>query len=199
MKLLSLLNTQVAKCWSRFESFLDVIYSFGVGNDDTSAENTDSIGMEFLMSVNFMEKACDFMLGKKSPLCAIGEKRFEMGGSYTQPNFTPIVKLLSKIMTDSDLLARYPLNDLEKKLFLHADLLKVMLGSNAGGKQFGNCLASMCRDNVKMSRKVAKVFLKSISSATYENVKSYLTALKPFMRLEDSLRQQRLEWVFGIS
>lgn len=50
-----------------------------------------------------------------------------------------------------------------------------------------------------MSRKVAKVFLKSISSATYENVKSYLTALKPFMRLEDSLRQQRLEWVFGIS
>lgn len=136
MKLLSLLNTQVAKCWSRFEGFLDVIYSFGVGSEDTSAENSaaDSIGMEFLMSVNFMEKACDFMLGKKSPLCALGEKRIEMGGSFTQPNFTPIVKLLSKIMTDPNLLARYPLNESEQKLFLHADLLKVMLGSNAGGK-----------------------------------------------------------------
>jgi hypothetical protein len=31
MKMLSLLNTQVAKCWSRFESFFDILYSFGVG------------------------------------------------------------------------------------------------------------------------------------------------------------------------
>lgn len=80
MKMLSLLNTQVAKCWSRFEGFLDVLYCFGTGLEENSiavtAENIkdgasvqeDTIGMEFLMSVKFMEKACDFMLGKKSPL-----------------------------------------------------------------------------------------------------------------------------------
>lgn len=151
------------------------------------------------MSVNFVERACDFMLGKKSPLCLPGEKRIEMGGSFSQPNFSSLIRLLTRILTDQTLLQKYPLNENERKMFLFADLLKVMLSSQSAGKQFGQCLAAMCVDNIKMSKKVAKVFLKQISTSNYENVKSYLTALKPFVRLNDSLRQQRLEWVFGVS
>lgn len=201
MKLLSLLNTQVAKSWSRFENYLDLLYSFGLGliDEKDQSQPSNNIGMEFLMSIHFVEKACDFMLGKKSPLSLLGEKRFEMGGSFTQPNFTPLIKLLTRILTDPALLERHPLNDNEKAMFLHSDMLKVMLGSAVGGKHFGICLANMCKDHLKMSRKVAKVFLKAINNANYENVKSYLTALKPFVRLDDSLRPQRLEWIFGIS
>jgi hypothetical protein len=122
-----------------------------------------------------------------------------MGGYYTQPNFSPLIKLLTKIMTDQELLAEFPLNNSEKTLFLHADLLKVMLGSVGSGKQFGQCLASMCRDSLKITKKVAKVFLKSISNANYETVKNYLTALKPFALLNDSIKAIRLEWIFGFS
>ena len=120
MKSLSLLNTQVAKNWSRFDSFLEILYTFGCGPDkenDSSAgkitengaevivyptkpEKADTLGLEFLMKVSFVEKACDFMLGKKSPLCAPGEKRAEMSGSFSSPNFTPLIKLLTKILTD---------------------------------------------------------------------------------------------------
>jgi hypothetical protein len=103
------------------------------------------------------------MLGKKSPLCGPGEKRVEMGGSFSSPNFTQIIKLLTKILTNTDLLAKYPLSDIEKKMFLNAELLKVMLSSQSGGKQFGECLANMCRDNLKLSQKVSKVFIKSIN------------------------------------
>jgi hypothetical protein len=50
------------------------------------------------------------------------------------------------------LLDKYPLTDLEKKIFLNGELLKVMLSSSSGGKQFGECLANMCRDNLKLSK-----------------------------------------------
>ena len=135
------------------------------------------------MSVKFVERACDFMLGKKSPLCQPGEKRQEMGGSFSSPNLTMLIKLLTKILTNNELITSYPLSDVEKKMFLNADLLKVMLSSNTGGKQFGECLANMCRDNEKMSQKVSKVFIKAINNSNFDNVKNYLSALKPFLRM----------------
>ncbi len=151
------------------------------------------------MSVNFVEKACDFMLGKKSPLCGPGEKRIEMGGSFTQPNFSALIKLLTSILTNESLIEKYPLSDIEKKMFLNADLLKTLLSSQTGGKQFGFCLANMCRDNIKISQKVSKVFVKAINNSNFDTIKSYLTALKPFLKMQDSLKSQRLEWVFGFS
>lgn len=57
----------------------------------------------------------------------------------------------------------------------------------------------MCKDNYKLSKKVSKVFIKSINNSNYENVRNYLTALKPFVMIEDSLKAMKLEWVFGVS
>jgi len=144
MKCLSLLNTQVAKNWSRFDSFLELISAFGCGIENIKTTETgaevvvypeengqivDTLGLRFLLSVSFVERACDFMLGKKSPLCTPGEKRVEMGGSFSSPNFAPVIKILTKILTNTDLLSMYPLSDIEKKMFLNAELLKVMLSA----------------------------------------------------------------------
>jgi len=52
---------------------------------------------------------------------------------------------------------------------------------------------------MKLSQKVSKVFIKAINNSNFENVKNYLTALKPFLRLKDSLKDQKLEWVFGFN
>ena len=150
------------------------------------------------MRASFVERAFDFILGKKSPLCYPGEKRVEMGGSFTQPNFTPLIKLVTKIFTSEEILARYPFSEIEQKMFLNSDVLKILI-SQSGGKQFGRCLAQMCHENLKLSQKVSKVFIKAINSSNYETIKSYLVALKPFLKLNDTLKPQRLEWVFGVS
>ena len=55
----------------------------------------------------------------------------------------------------------------------------------------------MCKDNLKFSKKVSKIFIKIFNASTYDNVKNYLKALKPFLLLDDSLKQVRLEWLFG--
>ena len=57
----------------------------------------------------------------------------------------------------------------------------------------------MCKDNEKLSKKVSKVFIKVINGSKFDNVRNYLVALKPFLKMNDSLKQQKLEWVLGLS
>ena len=57
----------------------------------------------------------------------------------------------------------------------------------------------MCKDNLKLSKKVSKVFIKAINSSNLDNVKNYLMALKPFLKMNDSLKDKKLEWVFGFN
>ena len=88
------------------------------------------IGLEFFYKNKFVEKACDFLLGKKSPLCSPSEKRFEMGGSFSQPNFSPLIKLITSMISNKKMLETYPLSEIEQRMLLHNELLKIMLGSS---------------------------------------------------------------------
>lgn len=180
---MELLNTQVAKNWQRFDQFHDLLYTFALadvsdvyplsGNQTemkTQAQQklfdtttpAARVGLEFFFKAKYVEKACDFMLGKKSPLCRPGERRTDLGGPYTHPELGNVIKLMCAMITDDELLAQHPMQDIEKEMILHQDLLKTLLGSVSAGKQFGRCLANMCRDNRKLSKKVTKVFLRSI-------------------------------------
>jgi hypothetical protein len=57
----------------------------------------------------------------------------------------------------------------------------------------------MCINNYEMTRKIAKVFLKSVNQPNIDKVSLYLKSLKKFLLIDDSLKTQRLEWIFGIS
>lgn len=60
-------------------------------------------------------------------------------------------------------------------------------------------MANMCKGNYKLSRKVSKVFIKAFNTSNSDNLRSYLKALKPFLRIDDEFKQQKLEWVFGFT
>lgn len=93
---------------------------------------------------------------------------------------------------------KFPMTEQEKQMFVHSEILKIMLGSNLGSKEFGAFVSDMCRDNLKLSKKVAKVFIKVINNSDFNLVKNYLKALKPFVKMNDSLKKQKLEWIFGV-
>jgi hypothetical protein len=57
----------------------------------------------------------------------------------------------------------------------------------------------MCKDNLKLTKKVSKVFIKAINGSNFDNVKSYLAALKPFLKNNDTLKTIKLEWIFGFN
>lgn len=58
----------------------------------------------------------------------------------------------------------------------------------------------MCRDNVKMTKKVAKSLLKKFSpqQTDPEKITPNLRALKKFLLIDDGLKQHRMEWIFGV-
>ena len=121
-----------------------------------------------------------------------------MGGSFSTPNFSAIIKLMTKMLQNQEMIAKYPLTEIEQQMFIQNDLLKIMLGSCQGSKEFGQCLANMCKDNLKLSKRVSKVFIKVINNSNFDNVKNYLKALKPFVKMNDSLKLLKLEWIFGV-
>jgi hypothetical protein len=158
---IELLNTKVAKNWSRFDQFHELLYTFALadvedvlsllkshaeaknGEEEQAAKHLPKdtkaarIGLEFFFKAKFVEKACDFMLGKKSPLCRPNESRPEIGGPYAHPDLSSVIKLMIAMITDEELLAQYPMSDSEKQMILHHDLLKTMLGQATVSKQFG--------------------------------------------------------------
>jgi hypothetical protein len=77
------------------------------------------IGLEFFFKVKYVERASDFMLGRKSPLCGTNERRPDLRGAYSHPDFSSVIKLMTALITDEKLLAKYPLSVVEKDMLLH--------------------------------------------------------------------------------
>lgn len=73
------------------------------------------IGLVFYFQSDMIEKFLDFILGSRSPLCAKDEVRPSMTGNYTQPNFSPLIKVVTT-MIDDELIKVYPISDLGNKM-----------------------------------------------------------------------------------
>lgn len=102
------------------------------------------------------------MLGKKSPLYDKEQKRPDLGSSYSSPNLGNAVKTLMALITNSHLLQRYPLTDLEKSMLTNKEMIKIVLTSGVHPKLFGEFLGSICRNDTHKSRKICKIFLRQI-------------------------------------
>lgn len=208
---LSLLQTRVAKAWSRFDQFLDMLYGFAIGSPEQTKNNVYTqpdfdvtaesarLGIEFCYKNNIIEQIGDFILGEKSPLCKPGQKRQQMGGTYNKPNFTKIMKLMTVLMSNSDMQEKYPLSQEANKMLTNQEILNYLLESAEDNKHFVASLTQMCKNNEKLSKKIAKVFLKQIGSTNVDSkVAKYFKMLKKFVKIEDDLKLHRMQWVFGI-
>ena len=80
----------------------------------------------------------------------------------------------------------------------HPHLLKSVLCSPSADS-FANLLADMCKDNFHLSKKVAKVFLQAIEAAHFDTVGNYMVSMKPFLKMNDSLKGLKMEWIFGVA
>lgn len=77
-------------------------------------------------------------------------------------------------------------------------MLQVLLEPNQSGKT-NEMVISICRENAKMTKKLAKSLLKKFNQQVYtDKMTPYLRALKKFMLIDDSLKRYRMEWIFGV-
>jgi len=67
----------------------------------------------------------------------------------SQPNFAALLKLIALMISDKNLLQKYPLDDIDKKIVSSPDILKMMMdpGDSAGDIDLSGVLTAMCADN----------------------------------------------------
>lgn len=81
----------------------------------------------------------------------------------------------------------------------HKDILAKMIEPGEGSSaDFSDVLETMARDNVKVSKKMAKAYLKGVNKHGIDSLVSSLKQIRKFLAINDSLKQSRLEWIFGI-
>ena len=118
-----------------------------------------------------------------------------MGTQFTKPNFSPIMGVITTMMTDKEMIAKYPLSENAQKILESKEILSMLMNPE---NDFTGMLAGMCKDNYKLSKKMAKVHIKNINKQNQDVLENSLKSLKSFMLIKDSLQETRLNWVFGI-
>ena len=61
------------------------------------------------------------------------------------------------------MLEKNPLSENAQKIVAHKDILKIMTQPTDSKSDFTGVLATMCKKNLKLSKKMAKVHLKGIN------------------------------------
>jgi len=145
------LKDRAAKSWSRFEFYLDIIKAFGISSAEDVEKELETqgdvfdlqsegarVGLEYYFKQNTLERLLDFILQDQSPLRQVGEKRVSMGSSFVSVSFTPIVKLITIMMSDKGLLEKYPMSDVVKQMIASKEMLGKMMepsGSSDSSKE----------------------------------------------------------------
>lgn len=65
------------------------------------------------------------------------------------------------------------------------------------GDAYADILTSMCKDNLSLTKRMAKVYLKGINKS-YNGLETSLDSLSKFLKVDDSLKQLKLEWILGL-
>ena len=106
-----------------------------------------------------LETLGDFILGDKSPMYA-GEARVEMGSNYTKPNFSAIMGIISTMMSDEAMKEKYPLSENAQKILASKSILSLLMDPD---NDFTGMLSMMCKDNLSLTKKMAKVHIKNFN------------------------------------
>ena len=70
------------------------------------------------------------------------------------------------MISDKAMMAKYPLNELDQAIVSHKDILTKMIDpGDSANVDFSELLNDMAFDNAKVSKKMAKSYLKGIAKA----------------------------------
>lgn len=210
----ALQDKECLRNWTRLECFFEMLYEISTSCVTAAQHMMDRSDV--------ISDLIDFMLGNKSPRAlAEGEKRVAMGGTIPPP-FQQLYTLVSFFIcmthtSQMDLEVRMPTHaklttagehDNLKTYFLSEEAVLMLSKTDFLDRvifdskydevdQFAKAMAHLCYDNLKFSRKVAKILLKTISYSSNEQVERLLKIIEQIAQVPDQYAVHRLEFLFG--
>ena len=95
-----------------------------------------------------------------------------MGGSYAKPNLSSALKAIIVMISEKSMIEKYPLNEKNQAIVTHKDILQKMIDPDEGSSMgdFSDVLIVMAKDNAKISKKMAKSYLKNVNKTGIEHL-----------------------------
>ena len=99
-----------------------------------------------------------------------------MGGNYGSPNLSAALKTIIIMISQKDMMEKYPLDEKNSEIVSHKDILQKMIepGEGANQSDFSDILLDMAKDNAKISKKMAKSYLKNVNKTGIESLNKAL-------------------------
>jgi hypothetical protein len=198
--------------WKSFDPYFQVLaYFASLGRPEAN----------YLLRHNMLAKILDFYLGDLSTHPEVNNmqidkngKRAAMGNSYDQP---PLVNFLSLMKTlvlasvnpyppetgregkgsGTDLT---PLTKAASDLLLYKDYLSLLMAEAATRKkseQVVPIITSLVTEQKKLSERLIRAAIHEIEEKPYDKIRAYFRVLLALVNLEDSLQDQRVEWILA--
>lgn len=159
---------------------------------DTYDNKSDACktGIELYFIYNMVRHLGDFILQENSPYHEPGTVRTVMGGNYGSPNLSAALKTIIIMISEKDMIEKYPLDEKNSEIVSHKDILQKMIepGEGANQSDFSDILLDMAKDNAKISKKMAKSYLKNVNKTGIESLNKALQQIRGFLKINDSLK-----------
>lgn len=176
--MVKLLEERAPKNWRKFDAFLEIFQSLMLHSAEDIATDNQKVdkegdayktGVELYYVYDMLRYLGDFVLQENSPYSEPGQIRTSMGGTYQSPNFGPILKTIIYMISDQDMKDKYPLSEKNQAVVSHKEILQKMIEPGEGSKEdFTDILTGMAKGNRKISKKMAKTYLKAFSKTGIE-------------------------------
>ena len=92
-----------------------------------------------------------------------------MGNVYNKPNFSPLLGIVSRMITNKELIEKYPLSEDATKIVQSDKLIKMLLEPE---NDFDGNMALMCKDNLKLTSIMTKKLLKIINGYSLDDLQA---------------------------
>lgn len=126
------LKLRAPKSWRTFDYFLELILAFAIHSpEELELSNAGDLpanqvpsdpqseayqtGMNLYFKRNMIEILGDFILQDDSPIESEMQRKI-MGNSFDKVNFSPLLGIISRMMTDKTMLEKYPLSENATKI-----------------------------------------------------------------------------------
>ena len=107
----------------------------------------------------------------------------------SSPNFGPLLKLIVTMISDKEMLKKYPLNDLQMKMIRSPTILKMLTDPEYAqdGIDFSEILNSMCDGDIVLTEQMGESYLKALQKS-YSSISPALRKIRKFLQIDDKLK-----------
>ncbi len=189
--MLGFVGNDLAANWVRFGKFFEVLRS---PLQSGSESEVRKMVVKYYLEKDLVATLLDFYLGKRSPFYRPQDKRYEMGSLAAGPDFDPLIDIVINLACSPDT----ELTPRAWQCLCSPDLISKYVREGGKIAKLKDMVLHLTRNQPRYSKMICKMLLAVVHDYEVYKFQQYFPLLCDTLAVEDSLQQQRIEWLLGV-